>query len=348
MSLEMNKIAAAGLTAGVVAMLSGFVADLLVHSERLEENAYPIEVASSEAPGEAAPVDTGPDPVLPLLASADAASGESLTRACQACHSFEKGGPTKVGPNLYGIVGAAVAHVEDYSYSDAFATKHEEGVEWTYSNLNLFLANPREWAPGTKMSYGGMKKVEDRADLIAYLRQNADEPAPLPSQEEVDAVKAEQTDAAAAEASGEAAAAEGSADANAQGEQAAGEPVDQQGPVQMIAAADPAEGEKVARKCAACHSFDQGGPNKVGPNLYNVVGGPVAHLEDYNYSSAFQELHEAGETWTYDQLWTYLQDPRGTVPGTKMSFAGLEKEDELAAVIAYLRQQSENPPPLEP
>ena len=143
-------------------------------------------------------------------------------------------------------------------------------------------------------------------------------------------------------------AADGSADANAQGEQAAAEPVDQQGPVQMIAAADPAEGEKVARKCVACHSFDQGGPNKVGPNLYNVVGGPVAHLEDYNYSSAFEELHEAGETWTYDQLWTYLQDPRGTVPGTKMSFAGLKKDDELAAVIAYLRQQTENPPPLEP
>lgn len=101
MSLEVNKIAAAGLTAGVVAMLAGFMADLLVHSPTLEQDAYPIEVAATAGDGEATPQDTGPESVLPLLANADPANGERQTRACQACHSFEKNGPNKVGPNLW-------------------------------------------------------------------------------------------------------------------------------------------------------------------------------------------------------------------------------------------------------
>lgn len=120
-----------------------------------------------------------------------------------------------------------------------------------------------------------------------------------------------------------------------------------EGPLALIAAADPAQGEKVARKCAACHSFDEGGPNKVGPNLYGVVGAALAHRDDYSYSSAFQEHKEAGETWTYEKLWAYLHDPRAEVPGTKMSFAGLKKDEEVAAMIAYLREQTQDPPPLE-
>lgn len=337
MSLELNKIAAAGLTAGVVAMLSGFVADLLVHRPTLEQAAFPIEVEGAAEPGAAQPEETGPESVLPLLAEADPANGEKQTRACQACHTFDEGGPDKVGPNLYGIVGGPMAHKEGFAYSDALMAKHEAGETWTYENLNHFIHDPRGWLPGTKMTYGGMSKVENRADVIAYLRQQADSPAPLPTQEEIDAVMAESAAADAGAEGGEGAAG-GAQEAAATGGGS---------PESLIAAADPAEGEKVARKCAACHTFEQGGANKVGPNLYGVVGGPVAHKDDYNYSSVFQDAKAAGETWTYDKLWAYLHDPRGEMPGTKMTFAGLKKDDEVAAMIAYLRQHAESPPPLE-
>lgn len=341
MSLEMNKIAAAGLTAGVVAMLAGFVADLLVHTPTLEQDAYPIVVASTGDGAAEAAQETGPESILPLLAQADIANGEKQTRACQACHSFDKNGANKVGPNLWGVVGAVMGHVEDFAYSDALMARREAGDVWTYENLNHFLHDPRGWLPGTKMTYAGMGSVGNRADLIAYLRQQADSPEPLPTQEEIAAVTADST--AAEDATLPAA---GSESAGA-GEQQAATGGGGDNPQTLIAAADPAAGEKVARKCVACHSFEQGGPNKVGPNLYGVVGAKLAHREDYSYSAAFQEAAAAGETWSYDKLWAYLHDPRATVPGTKMTFAGLKKDEEVAAMIAYLRQHADNPPPLE-
>ena len=114
----------------------------------------------------------------------------------------------------------------------------------------------------------------------------------------------------------------------------------------MIAAADPAEGEGKVRQCSACHTFEEGGANRVGPNLWNTVGQTVAHRDDFNYSSTFTEAREAGKTWTYENLAAYLKDPRGEMPGTKMVFAGVRSDEDLAAIIAYMRQQSENPPPL--
>jgi cytochrome c2 len=103
-------------------------------------------------------------------------------------------------------------------------------------------------------------------------------------------------------------------------------------------AGDAAAGETFARRCVACHSFEEGGANKVGPNLWGVVGRPVASVEDYAYSEAMTAFSEGGaKTWDPGTLHAYLADPRGVVPGTKMVFPGIKNEEDLANVVAYLQ-----------
>lgn len=166
--LENNKIFAAILVAGIVAMLSGFVASKVIHSEELEEDAYPIQVAENVgADTQAAATPVGPDPITDLIALADIAVGEKLAKACAACHSFDKGGPNKIGPNLWGIYGASKAHLNDFAYSDALASM--DGA-WDVDTLNAFLWKPKAYAPGTKMNYIGLKKAEDRAAMVKYLQ----------------------------------------------------------------------------------------------------------------------------------------------------------------------------------
>jgi cytochrome c len=114
-----------------------------------------------------------------------------------------------------------------------------------------------------------------------------------------------------------------------------------------VAAADPAKGEAFAKRCAACHTFESGGAHKVGPNLWNIVDRPIASAPEYNYSEAMVTFSEGGaKTWSYDLLSAYLADPKGTVPGNKMVFPGIKKDEDRANVIAYLRTLSDNPAPL--
>jgi len=113
----------------------------------------------------------------------------------------------------------------------------------------------------------------------------------------------------------------------------------------LLAMANPDDGAKVFRKCQACHTAEKDGKNMTGPWLYDVVGRKVATEAGFNYTDA---MKDHGGVWTYERLNTYLTDPRGVVPGTKMSFAGLPKVKDRANVIAYLRAHTENPPPLPP
>ena len=106
---------------------------------------------------------------------------------------------------------------------------------------------------------------------------------------------------------------------------------------------DLATGEKVFKKCAACHSIIKGGKNNIGPALYNVVGRKVGVINDYKYSKA---LSEYGKEWTFEELNGYLIKPAKWIKGTKMAFAGLKKEKDRASVIKYLNQNSDNPLPL--
>lgn len=178
MSMEWNKVFGAVLLAGLIAMLAGFASKVLVHSKPLEKSVYVVatpEGASAPADKGAAPA--GPAPIAPLLAAASPDAGQKVAKACAACHSFDKGGAAKVGPNLYGIIGGPKGHMQGFGYSDALV---KTGGTWTYDELNKFLYDPKAYAPGTKMTFAGLKKDEDRAAVVAYLRSLADSPQPLP------------------------------------------------------------------------------------------------------------------------------------------------------------------------
>ncbi len=111
----------------------------------------------------------------------------------------------------------------------------------------------------------------------------------------------------------------------------------------LLSIGDVAHGEKVFKKCSACHSINKGGKNKIGPALYNVLGRQVGGVEDYKYSSA---LLEYGKAWTFEEMNGFLKKPASYIKGTKMAFAGLRKEKDRSSVILYLNQNSDSPLPL--
>lgn len=185
--LEVNKISASILLAGILAMVSGFIASGLYGGEEpghKEEAKRGYTIAGAEAfinggGGEAAPVaDAGPVDITPFLAKADAAAGQALIKRCTACHTFDKGGKHGVGPNNYGVVGGAIAHASGFTYSEAIAGM--KGKKWDFQAISEFLANPKKYAPGNKMAFAGIKNDQERANLIAYLNSQSDDPLSLP------------------------------------------------------------------------------------------------------------------------------------------------------------------------
>lgn len=183
MNLKANMAFAALLSAGILAMASGKVADIFVHPKHLEKDAVAVEAMEGGAGGGTAAAAM-PEPILALIATADIERGKGVAKACAACHKFEKGGANGVGPGLYGIVGHKKQAHPGFEYSGVL--DDQGGDTWTYEELNKFLWKPKAYNKGTKMTYAGIKKPEDRAALIAYLRSMSDSPAGLPSQGEID------------------------------------------------------------------------------------------------------------------------------------------------------------------
>ncbi len=316
-SHEINKIAGAILAAALTAVVAGQIAGALINVHELEENVFVVGGADRDVTADLDDAADEAPSIILLMVNADPAAGEKVARKCASCHSFNDGGANKVGPNLWNIVGAPIAEVEGYSYSDSLA---ELGGDWTYDRLNQFLAQPKLFAPGTKMGFAGLKKVEDRVNLIAWLRQQSLAPATLPAEETT--AEAETVATEEAPAAEEAAATDGA-------------PL-----VALFAGADSAAGAKLARKCTSCHNIAAGAGNKVGPNLWNVVGAEVAGIEGYKYSAA---LDAFGGTWSYDRLYGFLEKPRNAVPGTKMTFAGFKDPQQIADLLTWLGEQSDDP-----
>lgn len=175
-----NKIAAAVIASGLLAMVIAVLARSVYSVPGAPDGIYVIapegggqQTASAPASAEPAP----PEPIGAMLAAADLDKGKKVAKKCVSCHGFEKGAPNKVGPHLFGVVGRDIASVADFNYSNAL--KGLDGA-WGYEELNAYLTKPREYAPGTRMAFAGLKKVSDRANLIAYMRSMGDNPLPLP------------------------------------------------------------------------------------------------------------------------------------------------------------------------
>jgi cytochrome c len=174
-SFELNKVLGAILGTCLFVVALNITAGAVFAPQKPAKPGYAIAVEEHPAEGKAAAAPS--EPIETLLASASVERGQNVAKACQACHSFEKGGPNKVGPNLYGIVNRPRASVPGFNYSAAMKAK---GGTWTFDELNKFLANPQAYIPGTAMGFAGIPRDPQRADVIAYLDTLADNPVPLP------------------------------------------------------------------------------------------------------------------------------------------------------------------------
>ncbi|HQF31864.1 MAG TPA: cytochrome c family protein, partial [Hyphomicrobiales bacterium] len=379
---QINKMIGALLGAVLLMFGIGAYVDLLYGTSEPEHPALEAaapEQAAAEAPKDAAPAEAVP--FATLLAGADTAAGEKVFKKCTACHDASQGGPNKVGPNLWGIVGRARATHEGFAYSDAMKANNDP---WSFDHLDTYLTKPKDYVPGTTMAFAGIASAADRANLIAWLNTRSDAPLPLPAAEQTGMSGMEgmsgmsgmggmTADAPAAPEgmsgmSGMAgmdgmsgmggmtadapAALEGMSGMSGMagmdgmsgmsGMAAAEAPAAPagDGALAMLATADAAAGQKVAKKCLACHTMEEGAPNRVGPNLWSVVGRPVAGVETFKYSDA---MRGHGGEWSFAALDTYLTDPKGAVPGNKMAFAGVKDAKERADLMAYLRTLSASP-----
>lgn len=363
--MTLNKIFGAATAALLVYLLSSYVSGVLYELPKPRQLAYGLEIEQPEGEGGAesgGSAEAAAD--LPtLLASADAGKGESAFKKCAACHKLAEGA-NAVGPSLHGIINRPVEAIGDFKYSGALG---KVAQTWDFETLFAYLENPKAYAPGTSMAFAGIKKPEERADLLVYLNEASGSNAPLPepvaavaeaAPAEAEAAPAEEAPAAVAEeAPAETAPAEAVAEAAtaedaapvadaAPAEQVAAAPVPAEaaaaapaGPRSFAAAmADPdiARGEVVFNTCSLCHVLQEN-RNGIGPSLYGVVGRAVATVPFYPYSD---ELRSVGGVWTPERLDAYLTDPAAFVPGVRMAYPGLPNVEDRAGVIAYIVAQT--------
>lgn len=177
-SFELNKVLGAVLACCLFLLALSIGAGAIFAPEKPAKPGFAIVVKETSEGAAAAPKEPE-KPIAALLASASVEKGKATAKQCQACHTFEKGGPNRVGPNLWNIVGDERGKDRGgFNFSAAMKAK---GGEWTFDELNKFLKDPRGYIPGTAMTFAGLSRDQQRADVIAFLRTQSDSPKPLPA-----------------------------------------------------------------------------------------------------------------------------------------------------------------------
>ena len=178
-SFEWNKIAGAVLGTLIFVLVVSFATEAIYEPAKPAKPGYVVEGVQEEASAStsAAPAEEAVPDFGTVLPAADAAAGQKISTRCEQCHDLSKGGPNKIGPNLWGVVGRARATHEGFSYSGAMSADH---APWTLDKLFKFLKSPAAVVPGTKMSFAGLRNPQDRINLLAWLRTQSDSPVPIP------------------------------------------------------------------------------------------------------------------------------------------------------------------------
>jgi cytochrome c len=215
-SFEWNKIIGAVLGSLIFIFVVKTVASIIYEPEKPAKAGYIVEGVTEEGAGPVATVAEEIPDFGTVLPTADVGAGKNIAQRCLQCHTLNKGEPSKIGPNLYGVVDRPRASFPGFSYSSAMKAK---GGTWTYDELFKFLHSPGAYINGTKMSFAGLRNAQDRINVIAFLRSNADSPAPIPA-------PAPKTAAPAAEAAGAAKPADGKAAATPAAATKAGAPAE--------------------------------------------------------------------------------------------------------------------------
>ncbi|HUO89361.1 MAG TPA: cytochrome c family protein [Rhizomicrobium sp.] len=179
-SWEWNKIAGAVLGTLIFVLVIKFGTEALFEVEKPAKEAYHVEgvVETASTGGGAAPAEEAMPDWGTVLPKASVSDGKTVAIKCEQCHDISKGGPNKIGPELWGIVGRPRATEAGFSYSSAMNSEH---AAWTYDALFKYLKSPQAIVPGTKMSFAGLHSADDRINLLAYLRTQSDSPAPIPA-----------------------------------------------------------------------------------------------------------------------------------------------------------------------